>query len=125
MYSLENRLSCLKNKKLSEFSDSELKQLETFLENLKDSNLPNWMLNRRKDYATGADMHLFEADLMLAHREDLTRLKKVKAYRGVRHMFGLKVRGQRTRSTGRKNRSVGVRKKKGPQTAPAKKAGGK
>ena len=36
-----------------------------------------------------------------------------RAHRGVRHYFGLRVRGQHTKTTGRRGRTVGVAKKKG------------
>lgn len=36
----------------------------------------------------------------------------MRAYRGVRHQHGLPVRGQRTRGSFRKNKTVGVQKKK-------------
>jgi small subunit ribosomal protein S13 len=39
-------------------------------------------------------------------------LKKIRAYRGLRHERGLKVRGQRTKSTGRRGSTVGVSRKK-------------
>lgn len=35
------------------------------------------------------------------------------AHRGMRHFWGLRVRGQHTKTTGRKGRTVGVSKKKG------------
>jgi len=35
----------------------------------------------------------------------------IRTWKGVRHSLGLKVRGQRTRTTGRKGRAVGVAKK--------------
>jgi small subunit ribosomal protein S18e len=34
-------------------------------------------------------------------REDLEALKKVRAHRGLRHYWGIKVRGQHTGTTGR------------------------
>jgi len=34
------------------------------------------------------------------------------AHRGLRHHWGLRVRGQHTKTTGRKGRTVGVSKKK-------------
>merc|ERR1719374_499335 len=46
-------------------------------------------------------------------REDLERLKKIRAHRGLRHYWGLRVRGQHTKTTGRRGRTVGVSKKKG------------
>ncbi len=51
-------------------------------------------------------------------------MKKIKSYKGVRHMFGLTVRGQRTRSNFRKNKGkvrLGVTRKK---AEPAKKNDG-
>ncbi|MBP2029257.1 small subunit ribosomal protein S13 [Methanohalophilus levihalophilus] len=77
-----------------------------------EQHLPNWMLNRRKDFATGEDKHLLGQDIAMTIREDLNDLKKVRAYRGIRHERGLKVRGQRTKSTGRRGSTIGVSKKK-------------
>jgi small subunit ribosomal protein S18e len=45
-------------------------------------------------------------------REDLERMKKMKLHKGLRHYFGLRVRGQHTCSTGRRGKTVGVSKKK-------------
>lgn len=45
-------------------------------------------------------------------REDLEILKKIRAHRGLRHYWGLRVRGQHTKTTGRRGRTVGVSKKK-------------
>ena len=46
-------------------------------------------------------------DLILsnpAHNLGTKFMKKIKSYRGIRHMFGLPVRGQRTRSNFRPNK---------------------
>jgi len=43
-------------------------------------------------------------------RNDIEREKTTGSWRGYRHMYGLKVRGQRTRCTGRKGGAVGVAK---------------
>ncbi|MAF89030.1 MAG: 30S ribosomal protein S13 [Euryarchaeota archaeon] len=96
--------------RLSELSDAQLKELNNILESTDTLNLPVWMRNRRKDNETGKDLHLLDTNLMFANRDDLIKYKKLKNYRGLRHMFGLKVRGQRTRSTGRKGTSMGVSK---------------
>ena len=92
--------------------------------------IPSWLFNRRKDYETGKDRHVLTGDLAFSKDNDLKRLKKIKTYRGVRHLKNLTVRGQRTRSNFRKNKGkvVGV-KKKAPQpgtaNAAAPAAGGK
>ena len=74
--------------------------------------VPSWMLNRQKDMTTGQDKHLLGTDIVLTFREDINTLKKIRAYRGLRHERGLKVRGQRTKSTGRRGSTVGVSRKK-------------
>ncbi len=54
-------------------------------------------------------------DLKLRKEFDLKRMKKIKSYKGVRHIVGLPVRGQRTKANFRRNRkpSVAAAKKKG------------
>jgi small subunit ribosomal protein S18e len=47
-----------------------------------------------------------------AYREDLERMRKCKDHRGLRHFWGLRVRGQRTKSTGRCGKTLGVTRKK-------------
>jgi len=45
-----------------------------------------------------------EGDLRRMISDNIIRLKRVKAYRGLRHIAGLPVRGQRTRSNARTKR---------------------
>jgi len=79
---------------------------------------PEWVINRQSDYETGEDQHIVGTDLEIVLKDDLNRLKMIRCYRGVRHETGHKVRGQRTRSNGRKGLTLGVSKAK-PQ--PSKK----
>jgi small subunit ribosomal protein S13 len=80
--------------------------------------MPVWMVNRRKDIMTGTDKHVMGMDLNASLREDLDIMKKARSYKGIRHERGLRVRGQKTRSTGRTGATVGVSKKKEePKTA--------
>ena len=92
-------------------SDEEITKLDASILNIEKS-APTWMLNRQKDLLTGENKHLLGVDIELTFKEDINTLKKVRAYRGLRHERGLKVRGQRTKSTGRRGSTVGVRKKK-------------
>jgi small subunit ribosomal protein S13 len=101
------------NQKIGYLSDDEVNRIEEVVRDLKSLNIPEWMLNRRNDYETGKTGHLIESDLMMALREDLNRMKKIRSYKGRRHEVGLPVRGQRTKSTFRKGSSVGVRRRKG------------
>jgi small subunit ribosomal protein S13 len=91
--------------------DEEVTKLDSAIGKFEDI-VPGWMLNRQKDLATGQDKHLLGTDIVLTFREDINTLKKIRAYRGIRHERGLKVRGQRTKATGRRGSTVGVSRKK-------------
>ena len=93
-------------------SDSQAKELERIIQDLSKIGIPSWLLNRRKDIATGKDIHLIGPDLKLATRMDIERMKATKSWKGIRHALGLKARGQHTRTTGRTGQTVGVSKKK-------------
>lgn len=93
-------------------TDEQAKRIDQAVQNLARLGLPSWMYNRRKDYETGEDKHLIGSELVFYARRDVEREIKIKSYRGIRHSLGLKVRGQRTRTTGRLGMTVGVRKKR-------------
>jgi small subunit ribosomal protein S13 len=92
-------------------SDEDVAKLDVAIGEL-ETKMPTWMLNRRIDPLSGEDKHLLGQDILLTFREDINNLKKVRAYRGLRHDRGLKERGQRTKSTGRRGSTIGVSKKK-------------
>ncbi len=100
-----------KNKKVGELSEAEIKKIEEFL---KNPDIPSHLKNRQKDFESGKDKHLTSTDLELTKEFDIKRLKKIKSYRGFRHMAGLPSRGQRTKSNFRRNRAkgAGIKKKK-------------
>lgn len=100
-----------KTKKAGELSDAEVSKIDEALKN-RDAHVPVWLLNRRKDYETGSDTHLLNADLDFEKDNDLKRMKKLKTYKGLRHQWGLTVRGQRTKSNFRKNKGKGLGVKK-------------
>ncbi len=97
---------------LGNIREDEDKILEDIIQNPKKYGIPEWYLNRRKDFETGKDKHAVMSDLDLALRKNKQRLAKIKSYRGLRLARGLRVRGQKTRSSGRKGVTVGVEKKK-------------
>ena len=70
------------------------------------------MVNRRRDPYDGVSRHVVGNELVLTVKQDIERLKRIRCYRGIRHELGLPVRGQRTRSTFRKGKTVGVQRKK-------------
>ncbi len=108
------KLGVDKYTKVGQLSDDQAQTLEKIILNPVEFGVPEWMVNRRKDYTTGKDVHLTESDLDFTKRQDIEREKKIKSYRGIRHIRGLPVRGQRTRSTFRHGPSLGVKRKKKP-----------
>ena len=97
--------------KLGNLNKEQVGRLEQVLKNPAEHGIPSWMLSRRKDYETGKDLHLIGADVAMAVRTDIGRERRIRSRRGIRHELGLSVRGQRTRTTGRKGLVVGVRRK--------------
>ena len=67
---------------------------------------------RQKDIKDGRFTQIVSNVLDTKLREDLERLKKIRNHRGLRHYWGLRVRGQHTKTTGRRGRTVGVSKKR-------------
>ncbi|RLF46749.1 MAG: 30S ribosomal protein S13 [Thermoplasmata archaeon] len=108
-------------RRLGALSDEEIAKLEQVLKNPLEHGIPSWMLNRRKDFVTGKDLHLLEMDIDLTVRADIGRERRIRSRRGIRHELGLPVRGQRTRTTGRKGMTVGVSRKKEGQPSGEKK----
>jgi len=100
------------DKRLGFLSEAEIRRIEETILNINNYNIPSWLLNRRKDLESGKDIHLITSDLDLKMKEDIERERAMKSWRGYRHSYGLKVRGQRTRTTGRKGRSVGQKKRR-------------
>ncbi|HUB92463.1 MAG TPA: 30S ribosomal protein S13 [Candidatus Saccharimonadales bacterium] len=97
---------------LKDLSDPQVAQLEAMIkEPQKLKNIPRFMLNRRKDFETGEDMHVVGVDLSVKVRQDVDQMIKIQSWVGHRHQYGQKVRGQRTRSTGRTGATIGVMKK--------------
>ena len=104
--------------RIGTLSAEQVSSIEKMIQDPKSQNFPAWFLNRQQDIETGDDMHLVTSDIAFNLRNDIEREKGVFSWRGYRHMYGLKVRGQRTRCTGRKGGAVGVAK--GGRLLPAK-----
>lgn len=103
-------LNISSNMRIGFLTEKEVSDIEAAIKNPSLIGIPNWYLNRRKDSDTGTDKHLLTSDLDFTISADIEREKTVYSWRGYRHMFGLRVRGQCTRTTGRKGGAVGVKK---------------
>jgi small subunit ribosomal protein S13 len=108
---LTQRASIDPNDSMGYLDDEQIERLRESVANF-NQNIPAWMFNYRKNPTTGEDQHLLGSQLDLTLRENLNRMKKTRSYAGIRHERGHKVRGQRTKSTGRRGATVGVQRKK-------------
>ena len=98
------------DKRVGFLTEGEIREIEQAIANPTKAGVPLWYLNRRKNMDTGLNQHMITSDLDFAAKNDVEREKTVMSWRGYRHMFGLRVRGQCTRTTGRKGGAVGVKK---------------
>jgi small subunit ribosomal protein S13 len=103
------KLAIDKDSKIGALTDDQIEKISSFL---KNPDLPDYLFNRRNDFESGEAKHLVGVDLELSTEFDIKRLKKIKSYRGFRHMSGLPMRGQRTKSNFRFNRKKGAGIKK-------------
>ncbi|WP_138006193.1 30S ribosomal protein S13 [Halalkalirubrum salinum] len=87
--------------------EDEIDAVVDVVENFSE-HVPSWMVNRQKDFYTGEDDHVVGSDLNQQRTQDINRMQMINSYKGVRHQRGQKVRGQRTKSTGRTEGTIGV-----------------
>ena len=100
------------NQRIGFLPDDVIKKIEEAIYDPVKAGVPAWLVNRKRDPKTGEDLHLIGADLSLQHKQDIEAMIKMKSWRGIRHARGLKVRGQKLKSNGRKGLSLGVRRKR-------------
>ncbi|XP_040109727.1 40S ribosomal protein S18-like [Oryx dammah] len=93
-------------------TEDEAERVITIVQNPRQYKIPDWFLNRQKDVKDGKYSQVLANGLDNKLRKDVECLKKIRAHRGLCHLCGLRVRGQHTKTTGRRGRTVGVSKKK-------------
>jgi small subunit ribosomal protein S13 len=86
---------------LGKLDDGSVERLANAVDTYTEQ-VPDWMINR----------HLLGTDLSMTNDDDVNRMRKMRSYRGIRHETGQKVRGQRTKASGRTGTTVGVSRKK-------------
>lgn len=97
---------------IGSLSEEQIASVEGLIKDPLAVGIPWYLLNRNKDMETGKNLHLVSNDLQFSIRQDITRDVANGTWRGFRHQYGQKVRGQHTRSTGRTGATVGVTKSK-------------
>ncbi len=111
--------------KIGSLEEDQMLQIENLLKDpRKITKIPTYLLNRRNDRETGENLHVVGTDLIVKNRQDIENDIRIQTYRGFRHRYGQKVRGQRTRSTGRTGATVGVTKKAAEAAAKPAPSGG-
>ena len=85
-----------------ELSAQELENLMFIVANPRQFKILDWFLNRKKDYKDERYSQVVSNALDM----------KLRNHQGLRHYWGLRVRGQHTKTTGRRGRTVGVSKKR-------------
>ena len=100
------------NKRSGEITEKEIATVNDILARPGEYNIPKWFMNRQKDPRNGTWSHVISNSMDTLMREDLERMRKSKNHRGLRHYWGVRVRGQRTKSTGRCGKTLGVTRKK-------------
>ena len=83
-----------------ELNSDELERLVTIIQNPTQFKIPVWFLNRQRDIVDGKTSQILSNNVDSKLRDDLERLKKIRAHRGLLHFWGLRVRGQHTKTTG-------------------------
>ena len=70
------------------YSSLQIERIITIMQNPRQYKIPDWFMNRQKDVRDGKYSQLLANQLDHKLREDLERLKKIRAHRGLRHYWG-------------------------------------
>jgi small subunit ribosomal protein S13 len=108
---IEKELSLKPGMRVGDLTEEQVEKIDRILYALHEYDVPKFLLNRRSDFLTGTDRHVIMNDLIFENTQDVEREKKMYTWKGYRHTYGQKVRGQRTRNTGRTGMAVGVLRK--------------
>lgn len=96
---------------LGKLTEAQSDELADIILNPMKYGVPVWQVNRRKSDKK-ENIHLTGHDLDYVVKTNIDIEKKARSYKGVRHSLGLTVRGQRTRTSGRKGTTIGVTRRK-------------
>jgi small subunit ribosomal protein S13 len=108
---IEAKLGIKRSTNIGSLDEEQVAKVEQVIKSPEQYGVPNFMLNRNKNMETGLTIHNTGNELLFATRQDVNRDISMKVWRGLRHQYGQRVRGQHTRSTGRTGVTVGVTKK--------------
>ena len=75
------------NIQIGDLDDAQMETLSKILENPGNFGIPAWLMNRRNDIYSGENSHVIESDLIMTKREDLERMKKMRAFQIITGKF--------------------------------------
>lgn len=101
-----------RNTKMGYLKEDQIETIKNAISSIQDE-APIWMLNHRKNYEDGNNIHIIGPEIDMGLRDEINIMKKIRSYKGIRHERGLTVRGQRTRANSRKGLTLGVSKSRG------------
>ncbi|MCD6279893.1 30S ribosomal protein S13 [Candidatus Micrarchaeota archaeon] len=108
-----DKLSMSKGTTIGELNEEQLKIVEQIIKHPEEFGVPSYLINFRKNPNDGKNVHLISNDLVITMRNIIQKERAMKTWRGYRHGTRKgKVRGQKTRRTGRRGLTVGVIRKK-------------
>ncbi len=107
-----NVLNLDKYKKIADLSDKDIEKIESYLSGEEKKGIPVWLQNSRAEPETGNNLHMVGKDLDFYQLQLKRKLFKLRTYKGVRLKAGLPVRGQRTCSNFRRNKTLAAMKSK-------------
>merc|ERR1712118_494222 len=96
-------------KRAGELSVEQLEKLMEIVANPQAYKIPRWYVNNQNDYKHGEYSQITVDQIDSHMRDNLERLKKIRSHRGIRHFWGVRVRGQHTKTTGRGCKNVGAK----------------
>merc|ERR1712224_692729 len=96
------------NKRAGELTTDEINKVVAVIGNPLQFKIPPYMLNRQRDVKDGKTSQKYANFIDQSLRDDLERMKKIRLHRGLRHYWGIRVRGQHTKTTGRRGAAAGV-----------------
>ncbi len=96
------------DRRIGFLSDDEIKRIEDVFRRPTDYGIRSFLLNRQRSMESGRSELFIGGEWELRQKMDIDFMKEIRCWKGIRHSLGLKVRGQKTRTTGRKGRTVGV-----------------
>ncbi|MEM4367725.1 MAG: 30S ribosomal protein S13 [Candidatus Anstonellales archaeon] len=119
---IEREMKLPETTKVGVLTDEQVQQIENILYNLHRYEIPGYLFNFQREHYENdkpVNMHYIGNDLIFKVRTVIEDEKKHYTWKGFRFIHGQKVRGQRTRTTGRKGMTVGVIRKATLQKAGA------